>query len=157
MVSFLQGLSNAFRALDCGILSGADYVFGSANRLAGVVDPTTSNVINALRRLRGCDPQDDPIPPPPPFAGGQCDGELYTGSWSARIGSEEFTRTVNFTAWGPIGGVQSVFQNGTFATGLVSRGATQSSDGVRNCSTSPGQIGPTVFSTCIFRPGGFGV
>jgi len=77
MATFLQGLNDAFRALDCAVLSGADYVFGSIDRLTGTVDPTASNVINALRRLRGCDPADDPEPPDPPFFGGQCPGVEY--------------------------------------------------------------------------------
>ena len=40
------------------------------------------NTTKALRRLRGCDPENDPVLPPAPFSGGQCQGEAYGARYS---------------------------------------------------------------------------
>jgi len=107
MVDFFDGLRRATRAVDCTLLTAAGAVLGAAGSLPGG-DPTfVNNSVKALRRLRGCDPADDPEPEPPGFSGGQCDQD--GGGYLVVI---EVTRTdggittFNRRARGPIGGVR---------------------------------------------------
>jgi len=77
MVDFFEGLRRATKAVDCAILSATGAVLGAAGSLPGG-DPTfVNNAVKALRRLRGCDPANDPEPTQPSFQGGQCP-VLYT-------------------------------------------------------------------------------
>ena len=99
MVSFLQGLENANKAINCFLLGAGGNILGGVANLPGGSPEFVENTTKALRRLAGCDPADDPVLPPPPFPGGQCVGAGYTVTIST--GSVNATRSV----LGPISGV----------------------------------------------------
>ncbi len=122
MATFTEGVAAALRTFPCIALANAAYANGAAGRIFGPTSTTGPQAaIAALRRALGCDPDDDPEPPEPPFAGGQCDGELYIGS--ATYVQSGTTQTVFFKAWGPIGGFTSGSSDGTPGVGLLSRGS----------------------------------
>lgn len=119
-MTFFTGLGNALQALDCFVLSSADYLYGASGQLAGLDAGLSGRVISGLRRLRGCDPANDPPPPEPLFEGGQCQGVQY------RI---FFTRNNTQT------GVrqpeeQAGFRNGPLTVTQVSPAPTTCGDGV---------------------------
>ncbi len=60
------------RGVQCTLLSSSGYILGGVARLPGGNVEFIENTTRALRRLAGCDPQNDPESPPPPFSGGQC-------------------------------------------------------------------------------------
>ena len=71
MVSFLEGVRNANKAINCFLLSAGGNILGAVASLPGGSPEFIENTTKALRRLAGCDPADDP-PLPTPFTGGQC-------------------------------------------------------------------------------------
>jgi len=73
MVSFLEGVANANKAINCFLLGTGGNILGGIARFPGGSPEFIENTTKALRRLAGCDPADDPVLPPPPFTGGQCD------------------------------------------------------------------------------------
>jgi hypothetical protein len=81
MVSFLEGVRNANKAINCFLIGGGGNILGGIARLPGGNPDFVENTTKALRRLAGCDPAEDPEPPPPQFTGGQCVGELYKVSY----------------------------------------------------------------------------
>ncbi len=100
----LGAIYEGFRSLDCFLLKQADYITGAYGNFIGVDDITEGRVVNALRRLRGCKPADDPPPPPPPFEGGQCP-VVYLFRWQQRRfsgGSWGWSTTVTTVATGPL-------------------------------------------------------
>lgn len=88
-MSFIDGLGQALKNLDCFLLGQAAYVGGSIGRFGDITAGLGEQVINGARRLRGCDPAGDVTPPPPPFTGGQC----------AVVYLTEFARTDQPTNW----------------------------------------------------------
>jgi len=77
MVKFLDGVRAAVKALDCFLISAGGGILSALEALP-LGDPTfANNTTKALRRLRGCDPENDPVLPPPEFTGGQCAGVPY--------------------------------------------------------------------------------
>jgi len=84
MVSFLDGVKKAVKALDCFLISAGGEIFSGLAGLPGG-DPTfANNTTKALRRLRGCDPANDPVLPLPAFTGGQCPGIPYGARYTYR-------------------------------------------------------------------------
>jgi len=73
MVSFLEGLRNANKAINCFLIGAGGNILGGVASLPGGSPEFIENTTKALRRLAGCDPAEDPELPPPPFTGGQCD------------------------------------------------------------------------------------
>jgi len=142
MVSFLDGVKKAVKAFDCFLISGAGDIFeGLAALPPG--DPTFArNTTKALRRLRGCDPENDPVFPPPPFTGGQCPGVPYGAryTWTSQPGATPINYTPFFgqfnpqsrTLYGPLsfagrvlgaGGICSEQLEGFLVNGFLSNGA----------------------------------
>jgi len=81
MVSFLEGLRNANKAINCFLIGTGGNILGGVASLPGGSPEFIENTTKALRRLAGCDPAEDPEPPPPQFSGGQCEGVNYTVSY----------------------------------------------------------------------------
>ena len=120
-MALLDGLGRAIQKLDCAVLGSAAYIFGSLNVLQGLDQGTAANVINGYRRLRGCDPANDPVPPPPPFVGGQCP-EVYILSYTALRQTGAFFAAGSFAVLGPVGGLRVVTTNGTGSLQVFSSG-----------------------------------
>lgn len=72
MVSFLEGVKNANKAINCFLLGAGGNILGGIASLPGGSPEFVENTTKALRRLAGCDPDDDPPLPPGAFTGGQC-------------------------------------------------------------------------------------
>jgi len=81
MVSFLEGVAAANKAINCFLLGAGGNILGGIARFPGGSPEFVENTTKALRRLAGCDPAEDPALPPPPFTGGQCD-VLYNVSYT---------------------------------------------------------------------------
>ena len=77
MVSFLDGVKRAVKSVDCFLISAGGAILSGIGNLPGGDSTGADNTTKALRRLRGCDPANDPVLPPPPFTGGQCPGIAY--------------------------------------------------------------------------------
>lgn len=73
MVEFVQAVRDGVRGVQCALLSDNENFVNSVGRFAGPVRQRALDGINATRRLLGCDPDEDPTEPPPPFTGGQCE------------------------------------------------------------------------------------
>jgi len=102
MVSFLDGVKKAVKALDCFLISGAGEILAGIGGLPGG-DPTfANNTTKALRRLRGCDPDNDPVLPPSDTIGGQCSGVPY-GVRSTFLSSPEGNPSISTPAFGQFG------------------------------------------------------
>jgi len=109
MVSFLEGVRNANKAINCFLLGAGGNILGGVARLPGGSPEFIQNTTKALRRLAGCDPADDPVNPPPPFTGGQCPAVKYnvTLRW---ILDGVPAASVTIGLLGPLGGL-TVTQN----------------------------------------------
>lgn len=105
MVGFLVAAAEAVRSAQCQVLSANEYLAGSVGRFNPVARVTAPIALNAIRRLLGCDPQDDYENPDPPFTGGQCAGVSYQVFLSGRSGSGSTIGSANRTGQGPVGGV----------------------------------------------------
>ena len=105
MVGFLRAVSDSVKAIQCQILSGAEYVYGSLGRIFTGQGEVAINRARALRRFAGCDPENDPVAPLPPFTGGQCPVR-YRGQVSWTIATD-FVQTFDVVAWGPISGASA--------------------------------------------------
>jgi len=102
MVSFLDGVKRAVKALDCFLISGAGEILAGLAALPPG-DPTfANNTTKALRRLRGCDPDNDPVLPPSDTIGGQCSGVPY-GVRSTFISSPGGNPSISTPAFGQFG------------------------------------------------------
>lgn len=82
MVTFVEGVRNALRAFPCFALANGQYAYGAAAKLfpatpAGAI----SSGYGQLRRLLGCNPDDDAPEPEREFIGGQCVGVQYDVTW----------------------------------------------------------------------------
>lgn len=104
-MAFLDGLGQAFKAIDCALLSGGDYILGGIGRFTGLDQGLAQNAINALRRLRGCSPDNDAEPPEPSFAGGQCPEPYVITVTTTRVEPNP-PEALTFLARGPILGVR---------------------------------------------------
>jgi len=123
MATFIEGVKSALRFAPCIALGNAEWAYGAAGRIFPF-GPAEEGIatVRALRRFIGCNPDNDPEEPQPPFQGGQCDGQLYVGSYTYTQGNNP-PITARFKAWGPIGGaVEGTDSNGTPGVGLISRG-----------------------------------
>lgn len=114
-MALLDGLGEAFKSLDCGILSASDYILGGIGRFTGLDQGLASNAINGLRRLRGCPEAGDITPPPPPFTGGQCEGTNYRvqgiSTVYPRADCEPIVNPFNAFYPGPIRGLRTAVNN----------------------------------------------
>jgi len=129
VVSFLDGVRNANKAINCFLLGAGGNILGAVASLPGGSPEFIENTTKALRRLSGCDPADDPVLPPSTPIAGQCPGVLYS-----------------FTAQGLDRGNVVVTQNPSCASGR--RGPI----GIRSESTSGG-AGIAWFSTWFTAAG----
>jgi len=144
VVSFLEGVRNANKAINCFLLSAGGNILGAVASLPGGSPEFVDNTTKALRRLAGCDPEDDPVLPEPAFSGGQC-SVRYLLNVSFTFGGGG-VQTVNVVANGPVGGISVLGPpDGTQTVNIISRGATQGA-----CSNSFPPIvasGPSAFTS----------
>lgn len=77
MAGFLVAAAQAIQGLQCQLLDGNEAFVNSVGRFSGPLRSRALEGINATRRLLGCNPAEDPAPPPPPFEGGQCLCSVY--------------------------------------------------------------------------------
>jgi len=117
MVTFAEGVKSALRAFPCFALANGEYAYG----FAGAIFPLSpagrvADGIGQLRRLIGCDPDDDPPEPDPPFTGGQCDGVCYEVTVTSDSSGNEVIQTR-----GPIGGVRGITLPGGGSLEIFSR------------------------------------
>jgi len=137
MVSFLEGVRNANKAINCFLLSAGGNILGAVASLPGGSPEFIENTTKALRRLAGCDPADDPVIPPPPFTGGQCQGVIYLVNYQ------------NNNQDGPTGGVFM-----TAGPGPVGGGVTSPQGGARilfngvavSVASGSNLVAPTIIS-----------
>jgi len=104
MVSFLEGVGNANKAINCFLLGAGGNILGAVASLPGGSPEFIQNTTKALRRLAGCDPADDPVIPPPPFTGGQCPGVAYTVSFQNNANGSPIGPPATRVGTGPFGG-----------------------------------------------------
>lgn len=104
MVSFIEGVRESLRTIQCPLLSANEYIVGSVGRFAGPLRERAFDGINATRRLLGCPESNDPEPPPPPFTGGQCDF-AYIVQYQIRNDQDQLIGNFSREVWGPVGGV----------------------------------------------------
>ena len=136
MVEFVEAVRDGIRGVQCALLNDNEDFVNAIGRFSGPVRQRALDGINATRRLLGCDPAEDPEEPPPPFTGGQCEGQLYTvqvaGPSTPPGGSGVATRIVP----GPVGGMCfPAASGGNVRIGVI---------GSTGCVTSGGGQGLTV-------------
>ena len=114
MVSFLEGVRNANKAINCFLLSAGGGILGAVASLPGGSPEFVENTTKALRRLAGCDPADDPVIPPPPFTGGQCPDIVYRVSYQNQTADGPVGAPAIISGVGPVGGGSTTPQGGSF-------------------------------------------
>ena len=95
MVSFLEGVRRANKALNCFWLGAGGNILGGLANISGGDPEFVENTTKALRRLAGCDPATDPGIPPPPFTGGQCP-VAYTVTYTTEVRTSTLSTCGNF-------------------------------------------------------------
>ena len=138
MVSFLEGVRNANKAINCFLLGAGGNILGAVASLPGGSPEFVDNTTKALRRLAGCDPAEDPALPPPPFTGGQCAGTKYFVSlrWVFNDVPQATTIVGLIGPLGPLTVTQNnptsydrfMFAGGRFNAGFGNCGATTDSE-----------------------------
>jgi len=120
MVSFLEGVRRANKALHCFWLGAGGNILGGLANISVGNPEFILNTSKALRRLAGCDPAADPVIPPPPFTGGQCSA-VYTVTYTTEARTSTSSNCGNFfnpqprtgmipsgPVFGPIGALSQV-------------------------------------------------
>lgn len=169
MTSVFEAVGGAVRGIACALLGADEFIAGSAGRFSPGLGELLYDRIAAGRRLYGCDPDDDPDLPAPPFTGGQCSARYNVtvfrtfaagSSGGVCTGESSFSSTIN-GIWGPIGGI--VFGGAGTCTNRESNQDIFLSCRGNDTSPTPGPVnvlvsaGNTFFSaviTNIVRQGG---
>lgn len=138
MAGLLVAAAEAVRGLQCQLLAANEYVAGAIGTINPVTRVTAPIAINGLRRLLGCNEDDDYENPPPPFTGGQCDGVVYNVDWTwlNQLGNE--ASAGDRIARGPIGGIR--MRQSTAALSIVELLCRGTSAG--NCGSTPPPLVP---------------
>jgi len=144
MVSLNEAIRSFIEGVECQILANNPFVNGSAFNLRPEAREVFNDRIKIARRLRGCDPIDDPETPPPPFEGGQCNEEIYAGviEWESGPVNSPSVSARAFVCRGPVVGA---FANGgpssPVGVGITARGAGLTGQQQPSCPVFPPATG----------------